>query len=46
VHLRITLSLAGSDPQAVQAAIDAADRNLTTGLAALGIAVLERVEGG
>ncbi len=46
VHLRITLALSGSDPQAVVAAIDATDRYLTAGLAAVGIAVLERVEGG
>ena len=42
VRLRITLSLAGDDAQAVQAAVDAADGDLTAGLAAAGIAVLER----
>lgn len=46
VRLRITLSLAGEDVQAVQAAIAAADGELTAGLAAVGIAVLERMEGG
>ena len=44
VLLRITLSLSGTDPQAVEAAIDAADRDLTARLAAAGITVLERTD--
>jgi len=46
VRLRITLSLSGDDAQVVQAAIDAADGDLTAGLAAAEVAVLERIEGG
>jgi molybdenum cofactor synthesis domain-containing protein len=42
VLLRITLSLSGDDPMAIRSALDAADSDLTTGLAAVGIHVLER----
>jgi len=45
VLLRITLSLSGDDSVTMVSALDAVDRDLTMGLAALGISVLERMDG-